>query len=256
MEDSSAWNSAEKALSVATEIVLSDGNRTLREVADDLNMTVPTIYRHVAALTDRGFLTRLRRGSYIPGPTLQAIAGHCSKREMIRKIARPTLVRLSRKLGGVCHMGTWDDDMVTYIIKSAQEKTSLFTQETMQMEGYCSGLGKVLLSRLDSISFEIYLNTGMFHSLTKNTITDPDKIREEIFEVKKNQYALDNREIQEDLFCIAIPIDSDALEFPLAISLSRDGLPGRYFPNVNKDLHELRKAGSSIARMVSSFVTR
>ena len=255
MEDSSAWNSAEKALSVAAKIVLSDGKRTLREIADDLNMTVPTIYRHVAALTDRGFLTRLRRGSYIPGPTLQAIASHCSKREMIRKIARPTLARLSSKLDGVCHMGTWDDDMVTYIIKSAREITSLFTQETMQLEGYCSGLGKVLLSNLDSYSLEEYLSAGTFQSLTKNTITDPDKLREEICEVRKNQYAIDNREAKEDLICIAAPIVLDALDFPLAISLSRDGLPGKYFPDVNRDLLELRKAGSSIASMVSSHVT-
>ena len=255
-ENSSAWNSAEKALAVAAKIVLSDGNHTLREIADDLNLTVPTIYRHVAALQDQGFLTRLRRGSYVPGPTLQAIAGHCSKREMVRKIARPILTRLSSKLDGVCHMGAWDDDMVTYVIKSAHEGNTLFTQETMQQEGYCSGLGKVLLSTLDSKSFETYLNAGEFLRLTENTITDPDKLREEIYKVKKRQYALDNREIREDLICIAIPIVSNALEFPLAISLSRKNLPGNYFPDIHKDLHQLRQAGNSIASMLNSFVAR
>lgn len=173
---------------------------------------------------------------------------------MLRKIARPILAKLSSKLNGVSHMGTWDDDMVTYIIKSAQEGKILFTQETMQLEGYCSGLGKVLLSNLDSKSFETYLKAGEFQSLTKNTITDPDKLREEIQKVKKKQYAIDNREIQEDPICIAAPIISDVLDFPLAISLSRKDLPGNYFPDVHRDLHELRKAGNTITSMVSSFV--
>ena len=251
MEDGKAWNSAEKALSVVTKVVLSDGARTLREIADDLNMTVPTIYRHVSALTDRGFLTRLRRGTYVPGPTLQAISKHCSKRKVMHKIARPILAKLANKLNGVCHMATWDDEMVTYIIKSVDGKKTLFTQETMQLEGYCSGLGKVLLSILENNALETYLNSGPFLSITQNTITDPDKLREEIHEARKNQYAMDNSEMQEGLVCLAVPIVSDAVEFPLAISISRGGLPSNYFHDVSRDLHELRKVASSIASLMA-----
>jgi len=251
MEDGKAWNSAEKALSVVTKIVLSDDVRTLREIADELNMTVPTIYRHVSALTDRGFLTRIRRGIYVPGPALQAISKHCSKRKMMHKIARPILAKLASKLIGVCHMATWDEDMVTYIIKSACEGKTLFTQETMQLEGYGSGLGKVLLSTLEDNALETYLNAGPFLSLTQNTITDPDKLRKEIHEARKNQYAMDNSEIQEGLVCMAVPIVSDAVEFPLAISISREGLPSNYVHDVSRDLHELRKVASSIASMMA-----
>ena len=256
MSDNNGQNSVEKALSIVANIVLYDGTRKLREIAHDLDMTVPTVYRHVAALQERGFLTQVRRGAYVPGLTLQAIAGHCSKREMVRKIARPILAKLARKLDGVCHMATWDDDMVTYIIKSESDDKDLFTQESTQLEGYCSGLGKVLLSTLGDQSLEYYLKAGEFMVFTENTITEPEKIREKIYEARQNKYALDNGEIQDDLFCVAVPIESDVLEFPLSISLSRANLPHSYWPNLDQDLRELRKAGKLIASIVDSVVAQ
>lgn len=256
MSDKIAKNSAGKALNVVAEIILCDGNRTLREIAHSLDMTVPTVYRLVAAMQDCGFLTRMRRGSYVPGPTLQLIADHCSKREMVRKIARPILARLSAKLGGVCHMGTWDENMVTYIIKSSQDEKALFTKESMQLEGYCSGLGKSLLSTLDNDSIESYLNDGDFSCFTENTIIDPDKLRDEIYDVRGKQYALDKREFKDDLFCVAIPIESDVLKLPLAISVSRENVSTNYWPDLDQDLRELRLAGNLIISMVNAVVAQ
>lgn len=242
--------SPEKALSLLSEIILSGDTRTLPEIARDLGIPVPTAYRMVAALQNQGFLIRIQRRHYVAGPALQAIVGQCSQREIIRNIARPILDTLSRRLGTVCHMGTWDNDMVTYLLKCSAKGDTIFTREGMQLEGYCSGLGRALLSTLDRRSLRKYLAIGEFVKLTKNTITDPVKLGDEVERVREKGYAVDAGEVDENLFCLAISIETNH-DVRLAISSSYYGRQEN-ISGLVRELDELRKAATSIAETIAT----
>ena len=64
------------------------------------------------------------------------------------------------------------------------------------------------------------LNTIKFEKYTKNTIIDKGKLKEELKKYKKKGYAIDNEEIEEGLWCLAVPIYDSSFEVKMAISIS------------------------------------
>jgi IclR family transcriptional regulator, acetate operon repressor len=93
----------------------------------------------------------------------------------------------------------------------------------MQLEAYCSGIGKVLLAHLPKAACEDYLAAGPFVALTSRTIVDPDLLRAELANVRHQGFAVDNHEVAEDLRCIAVPLRRPDGEVVAAVSVSQLG---------------------------------
>src|SRR3546814_4531438 len=53
--------------------------------------------------------------------------------------------KLAQRTGLTAHLGCLESNMVTYLIKEGSEP-DVFTREGIQLEAYCSGIGKVLLA--------------------------------------------------------------------------------------------------------------
>ena len=75
-----------------------------------------------------------------------------------------------------------------------------------QLEPYSSGLGKVLLASLPQGELENFIMEGDFVALTPHTITDRNVFKAELENVRKNGFALDDRESRMDISCIAVPV--------------------------------------------------
>jgi DNA-binding IclR family transcriptional regulator len=111
--------------------------------------------------------------------------------------------------------------MVTYRLKTGRGAKNLFTRTGLQLEAYCSGIGKVLLAHLPAAERRAYLAAGPFVALTPNTITDPAVLASTLDEVRAQGFASDDGEIVEDLVCLAVPIRAPDGRVPAAISVSR-----------------------------------
>lgn len=111
--------------------------------------------------------------------------------------------------------------MVTYRIKTGQGSHRLFTKVGMQLEAYCSGIGKVLLAHLPAAERAAYLASGPFVPLTARTIVDPEELALELERVADQGVAIDDGEIAEGLVCLAVPVHAPDGSVPIAISVSR-----------------------------------
>jgi DNA-binding IclR family transcriptional regulator len=111
--------------------------------------------------------------------------------------------------------------MVTYRIKTGEGAGSLFTRVGMQLEAYCSGIGKVLLAHLPEAQRRAYFAGGPFVALTTRTITDPTELEDELERVRIRGYAIDDGEIADGLVCVAAPIQAPDGQVHAAISVSR-----------------------------------
>lgn len=212
--------SVAKAFKLLSRIVSDGGKSSLTEITAPLKIPLPTAHRIAETLIRQGYLVRSRRGHYHAGPELRILHPNLSIAEVASGIARPLLAKLARKYKCTAHLGVLEGGMVTYLVKAGNTETELFTREKMQLEAYCSAIGKILLAAEPEQDLEAYLENGPFVSLTANTLVAPDLLRSEIEAVSDNGIAIDNREVSEDLFCIAVPVtDQDGRIFA-AISLS------------------------------------
>lgn len=228
------------------EAVISDnGARSIAAIARQLGVPIATAHRQVHSLIQEGFLARHERGFHAPGPRLLRLLGSIDESQAVANAAAPILHRLASDLSCVAQLGTLDGDMVTYRIKTGQAAGDLFTRIGMQLEAYCSGMGKVLLAALPEREREAYLAAGPFPALTERTITEPALLRAELARVRAQGYAVDDGEIAQGLYCTAVPIHMGNKRVCAAISASRQSEIGKVI-NLDRQLKHLRQAAQEI----------
>lgn len=204
------------------EAILSDREgRSVATIAQSLGLPGATAHRQVTTLVHEQYLMRLPGRRLGPGRRLLALLDLVDAKQVIVAAAAPVLHRLAAKVRCAVQLGTLDNDMVTYRIKMGQGAGDLFTRVGMQLEAYCTAIGKVLLAHLPEGEREVYLRTEAFPALTTHTITSPADLREELRCVAAQGFARDNEEIAVGLVCIAVPIHGPNGCVSAAISVSR-----------------------------------
>jgi IclR family transcriptional regulator, acetate operon repressor len=212
-----------KAMELLQLIIRDGGRHKLMHLAQDLDIPNATLYRLLATLMDQGLLQPSRKGYFVAGPKMLSLNPFLQPSRIAAELARESLIKLASTTRAIVHMGTFEDDMVTYLVKVGAGNDGLFTREGMQLEAYCTGIGKVLLADLPTEQRERYLANGPFVALTANTTVDVTTLRGELVRVKERGFAVDNREISADLYCLAVPIPVRDTALSLGISVSRLG---------------------------------
>lgn len=210
----------EKGLELFLALAEAPEGTALSRVAAEAGLPLSTAHRIAGAYLRRGLLARAGHGCYAPGPRLAALARHSVTAPLIAA-ARAPLRRLAHKQGATAHLGILEDGMVTYLVKEHGGGPEILTREMNQLEGYCSGIGKMLLAHLPQYERETYLDSGPFVPLTTNTITSPAALRAALIEIRVQDYAFDNAEIDEHIFCLAVPVRDPSGAIRCAISISR-----------------------------------
>lgn len=207
---------------VLLEAVVRDGGRSsVAALARETKISVASAHRHIAALVSAGYLVRAGYGLHWPGPKLRALAALLDEKQMLANAAAPILERLASCTHHVVQLGIFENDMVTYLVKTGQSAGDLFTKVGMQLEAYCSGIGKVLLAHLPKQSQAEYLDGGPFIALTVRTITDPELLKAELNQVTMKGFAVDDEEVVAGLQCLAVPVRNSTGDVIAAISASR-----------------------------------
>lgn len=223
-------------------------------MARDLGIPVSTAHRQVHTLMEEGLLIRHRRGYYTPGPRLLRLIGGIGELQVMVNVSATILHRVAAQLDCIVQLGTLEADMVTYRIKVGDGAGDLFTRVGMQLEAYCTGIGKILLANLGEREIENYLAAGPFPALTATTITDPAALMDQLREIRMQDYALDDGEISTDLRCVAVPIRRQDGSVAAAISATRlvDGTVG--LASDREYLAALRDASAEIEGLVARSV--
>jgi IclR family acetate operon transcriptional repressor len=176
-------------------------------------------YRLIQTLEEVGAVVRGPRGRYRPGMLLLSLSRDVDIGNLLHEASQGMIVELARQLDVTLHIGLLDEGMVTYVSKVGTPTSfNTFTRLGAQMEAYCSGLGKVLLAALPEEELDRFFMEGALIALTQYTITDPGALRAQLAEVRRTGFALDDREVREDMSCIAVPIRDAQGEIIAALS--------------------------------------
>ena len=207
-------------------------------------------YRLIQTLEELGAVVRGPRGRYRPGMLLLSLSRNVDIGNLLHEASQGMIVELARRLDVTLHIGLLEDDMVTYVSKVSTPTSFVsHTQLGAQLEAYCSGLGKVLLAALPEAELDRFIMEGEFIALTPYTITDPAALRAHLAEVRRKGFALDDREIREDMCCIAVPIHDAQGQIIAALSATE-----RVDRMVPERLSALRDALTAVAAAINRKV--
>ena len=241
--------SLDRALDLFQQVLQHDGEKSLDDIAAAIGLPPSTAYRVVSRFKTRGLLAKVAKGRYRAGAALLDIAERFDYSALLTQVARSPIRQLARTTRRTAHLGVLDAEMVTYLIKEKGGRQNILTREAMQLEAYCSAIGKVLLAHLDDTQLNNYLLSGQFVALTSNTIIDPRQLRSHLLEVRAQGFAIDDQEVVEGLFCLAVPVHGrDGTVVGAISSSATDAGQGLNVPNL---LDALRSCSKNIGERMN-----
>ncbi|MCI9182388.1 MAG: IclR family transcriptional regulator [Acholeplasmatales bacterium] len=159
-----------------------------------------------------------RLKTFALGPKTYDIGYQYIKDNNIIDIATPILKKLGDTLSKTVFMGKYDNDEVLYVFKY-QPTTAILNHCSVNTRAdlFCTALGKAMLAyRMEEFDF----GKINFKKFTEKTILTIEDLKQNLEDVKKNGFAVDNREIKDYMLCISAPIFDVNGKTNYAISVS------------------------------------
>jgi DNA-binding IclR family transcriptional regulator len=216
-----------------------------------LGLPKPTVHRLFHRLEEEGFLQRDIDGrSYSAGQRLRKLSVNVVSSTRLRTVRLAVLNALTEDVGETCNIATPERDGMIYIDR-VETKWPLRIQLPVgtTVPFHCTASGKMYLSSLPPRHLSKYLSNAILDAHTGETLTDPEKIVQEIEQVRNNDFSTDNEEFMEGMVAIAVPIRDDLGRLMSTLSvhaptqrISLEELRGH--------LERLRRAADDLAEML------
>ncbi|MEU4190918.1 IclR family transcriptional regulator [Kribbella sp. NPDC026611] len=208
-----------RALQILTS--LGEGERSLDQLAAELGVHKTTVLRLLRTMEAERFVRRDSAHRYRLGSRLFALADLAREQYVVREVAAPHLRQLNHKTGQTVHLAAWENGEVIYVDKlDSVRSVRMYSQVGIPAALHCTAVGKVLLAAQPKRQREAVLQTLDYHAYTPNTITDADRLRDELVTVREHGWAQDKAEHESFINCIGAPVKDRDGRIVGAVSLS------------------------------------
>lgn len=242
--------SSDKLLMILECIAESRMPMRLQDLAEHSGMTQPTVLRYLRTLQNAHYVYQeedtLRYGLTWK---LCRLTDNLNSYLGLRNIANPFVNRLANVLQlGVCLVVDRDGQCV--YLDCVDHPSPLYTPPQYigkQAPMHATGSGKMLLSSYSAMQVEEYLASHRLEQFTESTITDKERLLEELETVRRRGYALDDQECEPGLKCISYPLRNYTGRICAAISVfgNTDDMSEEFLEEVVQP--ELSRAAETIS---------
>ena len=205
------------------ETVARDGNIGIRELSARLGFPPATTHRITSTLVERRYLKQdpVSKRLSLSIQFLE-LGTRVQQHFSLTAIARPHLENLLAEAHESVNLAVQDGDYMAYLdhIRSDRSMLQLFTKPGARVPLYCTGVGKMLLSRWPSSQVEAYLDRTPLTRHTAHTLVDREKLFHEFAQIRTRGYSVDNQEMEEGVRCVAALIADHRGEPAGVVSIS------------------------------------
>jgi len=203
---------------------LSRGKASYRmsALAAQLGLDRSTTYRLLLSLEKCELVEKdPKTGEYSLGVMALEIGSAYWGRTDLIQIAKPIMADLALKARETVNLAILSDREILYIDKvDSPRGVGVMSKVGQRNPVYCTSLGKALLAFQTEVEQSRIIAAIQFVPFTPNTITSRKELLKELKQVRLRGYALDRREIEEDVECIAAPIRDHQGNVVAAVSVS------------------------------------
>ena len=192
------------------------------ELSNQLGIKPSSMHRFLAVLTKLGYVQKdANSGKYFATLKIFQLGVSVRNKLSLISIARPYMEELGEMLKEAVNIAVFAQNSVV-VIDRVQSPATLPTNIIVgqHLPAYCTAFGKILLAAMSAKELARYLKTVTLKPLTVQTITQPPALREELKKIAKNGYAIDNRELDENIRCLSGPIRDESGKVVAALSFS------------------------------------
>ena len=179
---------------------------TLSEISRRAALPLTTTHRLVGELCASRALERDRDGRYRVGLGLWEIASLAPRGVPLREAALPFLEDLYEVTHENVQLGVRDGREVVYIERIAGRRAvGVLTRVGGRFPLPASGNGLVLLAHApEGVQHEVL--EGPLQRFTEYTVTDPEHLRRMLAQIRRDGFAVSDRQVTDDAVSVAAPI--------------------------------------------------
>lgn len=201
--------SSEKTLLILEAIHDLEG-AGVTEIADYLDMSKATAHHHLSTLEDNEYVVQ-DGSTYRAGLRLLEMGEHARRQTGIFDIAKGEIDALAEQTGELANLMIEEHGRGVYVyIAAGEQAVHLDTRVGTRQYLHTSALGKSILAHMPPEKFESVIDRHGLPAQTPNTVTDEERLRSELDEIRGRGIAFDGEERAEGIRCVAAPItDND-----------------------------------------------
>ena len=133
----------------------------------------------------------------------------------------PIIKQIAKETGFTATFAVWEGlHAIPVLLEQGQAPLVVNSNLGSAVPPHASAMGKVLLAFKENEELNELLSTITLSPLTPNTITNLQKLRIELENVRKNGYAVDREEYRPGVRCVAFPVFNREDKSLAAISVS------------------------------------
>ena len=220
--------SASRSIDILVLLSKSEKSLTQLEVSNALGIPKSSTFDLMYTLLEKGVIEfdneELR--TFRLGMKMFELGSSVLGKIDLYTVAKPYLTQLSDTVQETIFLGNECDGEVVYLDRIDKNISAITTVAGIGMRrpAYCTGLGKAIMATYANDKIvEVWKRYSKVHSIekyTKHTITDCNEFLHDVRKIRRRGYAIDNRERENEIFCLAAPIFNTSDVAIAAISIS------------------------------------
>lgn len=200
-------SSITRVLHIIEAVSYAEKPITPLELSQDLDIPKPTVHRLLQQLIDEGFVTVDIGGGITAGRRVRNLGVELWQQRQFYSERHVILQSLVRDIKETCGISVPHNTSMVYTNRA---KTDLPLQIYLPVGAkspmWCTATGKLYLSQLSPERRRKMLNNITLDKFTKNTITDINKLNEELDKTSETGIGIDNEEFISEMVGAAVPI--------------------------------------------------
>ncbi len=204
-----AKNSAiAKAALIVEAIANNRQPSNIADLANELGMPRQTVHRVLVQLSEIGLVRRdALRERYFVGQRLHDISMSVLFTSNADTAVNIILRTLAEEVRETCNIGMVEAGTVVYLDRvECDWPLRVQLRPGSRVPIYCTAIGKLLLAHMPEQKRQALVDSFNFERLTPNTLMNPGELWEDLQQIVKRGYAINNQEDSLGLVAVAVPI--------------------------------------------------
>jgi DNA-binding IclR family transcriptional regulator len=203
-------SSARAALQILSLFSIARPTLGVSEIAREMNIPKSSAFRLTTTLASEGFLAQTDDHRLTLGLRLHDLGEVVARNHILYGPALSALIDIRNKTGESAHLAVLNGIDVIHIERLGNEYILKITGgKGYHSPRHATSTGKLLLAYSPQSVQEAAILAGL-PKLASRTITDPDKFRAELAQVRERGYSLCESEFVEDVKSVSVPLFNSA----------------------------------------------
>ena len=236
-----------RAIKVLEYLADSQDKKNMSDIAKDLKIPNGTTYNILKILENNQLIERDQSSKrYSLGFKLFQLGNRVNFIRELRNISMPHMRELTAATGETSQLGIIFEENL-YFLEIVESPNTKKTRGNvgLSLPLHAPAAGKVLLAFQPEEKRNYLLGKIKLKDFNSNTITDSDRLKKELEEIRKNSYAVDREEVFLGTTCLAMPIYN--AEKKVIASLGITGNTKRLKKNMEKNLNIIQHESLNIS---------